>query len=90
MVRALVVPRTMESSTSTTRLPATVEEIRKIVGADSLGYLSIEHVTQLAIHSKCGFCAGCFTGHYPVPAPNETMDIVYDKPLSQSQTKKRL
>ena len=27
MVRALVVPRTMESSTSTTRLPATVEEI---------------------------------------------------------------
>ena len=67
-----------------------MEEIRKIVGADSLGYLSIEHVTQLAIHSKCGFCAGCFTGHYPVPAPNETMDIVYDKPLSQSQTKKRL
>ncbi|MDD6875046.1 MAG: amidophosphoribosyltransferase, partial [Subdoligranulum sp.] len=68
----------------------TVEEIRQIVGADSLGYLSIEHVTQLAIHSKCGFCTGCFTGHYPVPAPNETMDIVYDKPLSQSQTKKRL
>ena len=24
------------------------------------GYLSIEHVTQLAIHSKCGFCKGCF------------------------------
>ena len=68
----------------------TVEEIRQIVGADSLGYLSIEHVTQPAIHSKCGFCTGCFTGHYPVPAPNETMDIVYDKPLSQSQTKKRL
>ncbi len=68
----------------------TVEEIRQIVGADSLGYLSIEHVTQLAIHSKCGFCTGCFTGHYPVPAPNETMDIVYDKPLSQSQTKMRL
>ena len=47
-------------------------------------------MTQLAIHSKCGFCTGCFSGHYPVPAPNETMDIVYDKPLSQSQTKKRL
>ena len=27
MVRALVVPRTMESSTSTTRLPLTVEEM---------------------------------------------------------------
>ena len=68
----------------------TVEEIRQIVGADSLGYLSIEHVTQLAIHSKCGFCTGCFTGKYPVAPPTETMDIVYDKPLSQSQTKKRL
>ena len=68
----------------------TVEEINRLVGSDTLGYLSIEHVQQLAIHSKCGFCTGCFTGHYPVPAPNETMDIVYDKPLSQSQTKKRL
>ena len=67
-----------------------MDEIREIVGADSLGYLSVEHVTQLAIHSSCGFCTGCFTGTYPVPAPNETMDIVYDKPLSQSQTKKRL
>ena len=68
----------------------TVEEINELVGSDTLGYLSVEHVQQLAIHSKCGFCTGCFTGHYPVPAPNETMDIVYDKPLSQSQTKKRL
>ena len=30
----------------------TVEEINKLVGSDTLGYLSIEHVQQLAIHSK--------------------------------------
>ena len=68
----------------------TVEEIRQLVGADSLGYLSVEHVQQLAIHSSCGFCTGCFTGKYPVAPPSETMDIVYDKPLSQSHSKKRL
>ena len=44
----------------------TVEEINELVGSDTLGYLSIEHVQQLAIHSKCGFCTGCFTGKYPV------------------------
>ena len=33
---------------------------------------------------------GCFTGKYPSP-PTETMDIVvYDKPLSQSKTNKKL
>ena len=45
---------------------------------------------QLAIHSKCGFCTGCFTGKYPVAPPTETMDIVYDKPLSQSKANKKL
>ena len=65
-------------------------EINKLVGSDTLGYLSIEHVQQLAIHSKCGFCTGCFTGKYPVAPPTETMDIVYDKPLSQSKTNKKL
>ena len=68
----------------------TVEEINKLVGSDSLGYLSIEHVQQLAIHSHCGFCTGCFTGQYPVDPPGETMDIVYDKPLSTSNPKKKL
>ena len=68
----------------------TVEEINKLVGSDTLGYLSIEHVQQLAIHSKCGFCTGCFTGKYPVNPPTETMDIVYDKPLSVSNPNKKL
>ena len=67
-----------------------VEEINKLVGSDTLGYLSIEHVQQLAIHSQCGFCTGCFTGKYPVDPPDETMDIVYDKPLSTSNPKKKL
>ena len=67
-----------------------MEEINRLVGSDTLGYLSFEHVQQLAIHSKCGFCTGCFTGHYPVDPPEETMDIVYDKPLSTSNPNKKL
>ena len=68
----------------------TVEEINKLVGSDTLGYLSVEHVRQLAIHSHCGFCDGCFTGQYPVDPPSKTMDIVYDKPLSISNPSKKL
>ena len=68
----------------------TVGEINEILGSDSLGYLSVEHVQQLAPDSKCGFCTGCFTGSYPVNPPTETMDIVYDKPLSVSNPSKKL
>jgi amidophosphoribosyltransferase len=68
----------------------TVEEINEILGADSLGYLSVEHVQQLAPASPCQFCVGCFTGRYPVAPPTETMDIVYDKPLSISNPNKIL
>ena len=68
----------------------TVEEINEMVGSDSLGYLSIEHVQQLGIHSSCGYCTGCFTGKYPVNPPTETMEIIYDKPLSVSNPNKKL
>ena len=61
-----------------------------MVGSDSLGYLSIEHVQQLGIHSSCGYCTGCFTGKYPVNPPTETMEIIYDKPLSVSNPNKKL
>ena len=44
----------------------TIEEIRQIAGADSLGYLSLENLHQLAPDAKCGFCEGCFTGKYPI------------------------
>ena len=62
MIWRQVVPRTMESSTITTRLPAT--SLRR---ADSLGYLSLEGLHQLAPDARCGFCEGCFTEQYPIP-----------------------
>lgn len=46
-----------------------VEEIAGIIGADSLGYLSLEGVRNLAPQAGCGFCSACFDGDYPVPPP---------------------
>lgn len=49
-----------------------VPEIAEEIGADSLGYLSVEAVGKLAENSCCEFCKGCFTGDYPCPVPKET------------------
>ena len=44
-----------------------VEEIREIINADSLGFLSLERLHQIAPDSACGgFCEGCFSGTYPI------------------------
>ena len=47
----------------------TVEEIARIIGVDSLGYLSMEHLLQIA--EGCGgFCTACFGGKYPTDVTN--------------------
>ena len=48
-----------------------VPEIASIIGADSLGYLSMEHAMLIAGDECRGFCAACFGGEYPAgkPAP---------------------
>ncbi len=48
----------------------TVEEIRDMIGADYLGYLSEEGVYR-SCDDREGFCMGCFNGIYPVAAPVE-------------------
>ena len=65
----------------------TLEQITRIIGADTLGYLSAEHVQQLAIHSPhCSFCTACFTGEYPVEPPMEDPGRPYDRPFSQKNS----
>ncbi|MEM4472161.1 MAG: amidophosphoribosyltransferase [Archaeoglobaceae archaeon] len=49
-----------------------VEEIRKIVGADSLRYLSLKGLfSALKKLGGKGFCVACLTARYPVPVPGE-------------------
>ncbi|WP_426349867.1 amidophosphoribosyltransferase [Alloiococcus sp. CFN-8] len=49
----------------------TVEEIKDMLGADSLGYISIEGMIE-AFGRGDNFCLGCFSGVYPVAPPMET------------------
>lgn len=59
-----------------------IEEIAKEIGVDSLGYLSVESTNQLASHSECGFCNGCFTGEYPVEVPKEQPKDKFEEKLN--------
>jgi len=43
-----------------------VDDIRELVGADSLHYLSVDGMMR-ALKRKDGFCQACFTGQYPIP-----------------------
>ena len=42
-----------------------VEEIRQFIGADSLGYLSLEGMRQAVADTEGRFCLGCYTANYP-------------------------
>uniref|UniRef100_A0A7C3MAX5 Amidophosphoribosyltransferase n=2 Tax=Archaeoglobus fulgidus TaxID=2234 RepID=A0A7C3MAX5_ARCFL len=47
----------------------TVEEIRRIFGADSLAYLSLEGLLEAV--GGADYCLACLTSRYPVPVPGE-------------------
>lgn len=50
----------------------TIEEITKLSGADSLGYLPVESLHEMIGYASSGFCDGCFTGKYPAAITKET------------------
>lgn len=49
-----------------------IEEITKLSGADSLGYLPVESLHEMINFAPIGFCDGCFTGKYSAPITKET------------------
>ncbi|OGN91708.1 MAG: amidophosphoribosyltransferase [Chloroflexi bacterium RBG_13_50_10] len=49
----------------------TIPEIRQIIGADSLGYISIDGLIESVGLPKDIFCLACFTGDYPIPVQLE-------------------
>lgn len=54
-----------------------VEEICKIIGTDSLGYLRLERLDEIV--NGLGVCKGCFTGKYPMEPPTEDIRGDFDK-----------
>ena len=57
------------------------DEIAKIIGADSLGYLPIEKLDQL-IDSE-DYCAACFQGDYPTKIPADLRKDRFERKLSE-------
>ena len=55
----------------------TVEEICELIGADSLGYLREERLSEL-IDGNTGYCHACFSGDYPVKPPERDIRGEYD------------
>lgn len=51
-----------------------VEEIREEIGADSLGYLSIEGLERSIGQAAGSVCMACMTGNYPTPVPKELVE----------------
>jgi len=44
-----------------------VEEIRKYIGADTLGFISLEGLIESIGLPSNRFCTACFSGEYPIP-----------------------
>jgi amidophosphoribosyltransferase len=55
-----------------------VEEIRTLIGADSLTFLSLEGMVA-SLGQSNGHCLGCFTGDYPTEIYPDTLQYYYQK-----------
>lgn len=55
----------------------TVDEICKVIGADSLAYLKMERLSEMA--NGLPICTACFSGEYPVDPPEEDIRGSYEK-----------
>ncbi len=54
-----------------------MEEIRQLIGADSLAYLSLSRLPELS--EGLPVCSGCFTGKYPLDPPGEDIRGAYQR-----------
>ena len=54
----------------------TTEQIREMIGADSLGYMEIDKLKDMVEGLK--FCDACFTGNYPMEVPNEDISHAFE------------
>jgi len=57
----------------------TADQIKKEIGADSIAFLSMDGLLKTPVGAKCGFCAACFDGRYPI-------DRERDEPAGSTDT----
>lgn len=71
----------MDDSESLIAAKKSVEEIRKEIGADSLGFLSIDGLHKIAKECKIDFCDACFSGNYPIEVSPQSHEDKYQRKL---------
>ena len=54
----------------------TTEEIREMIGADSLGYMEVGKLKDMV--GDLSFCDACFTGNYPMDVPGYDISHAFD------------
>ncbi len=63
----------------------TVEEIAKIIGVDSLGYLNPKYLRYLAGDGTKGFCTACFDGAYPTEVPEKIYKNKFESKIADKE-----
>ncbi len=64
----------------------TIPEVRDFIGADSLGYLSIDGLIKAVALPRDIFCLACFTGDYPIPVQLEMEKLALEATPAGQQT----
>ena len=58
-----------------------MEETARLIGADSLAYLSVEDAKKLP--DQCGLCTACFDGIYPTAIPEQGSKNRFEQPIAE-------
>lgn len=78
----------IDSSEALIAYKHSIPEICEIMGADSLGYLSVQDVMRIAENGNgCGFCTACFDGNYPTKVPAVKKKNRFEQKISQKEEK---
>ncbi|MCG8472942.1 MAG: amidophosphoribosyltransferase [Desulfobacterales bacterium] len=54
------------------------DEVKEIIGADTLGYISVEGLLESVGKANCDMCTACFDGDYPMDVPEEVNKNMFD------------
>lgn len=71
----------IDSSDNLIACKHSVEEIARMIGADTLGYLPVSKLSGLT--GNCAYCSACFDGDYPTAIPDDTRKGRFEQKLSQ-------
>ncbi|MBR6785189.1 MAG: amidophosphoribosyltransferase, partial [Clostridia bacterium] len=63
-----------------------LEEMKQIIGVDSLGFLKVEDLPKLIGKTEqCGYCDACFSNRYPTDIPTEETKRKYENKISTKE-----